>query len=157
MLTQIDMEDLLEQYQNGPVLLSNSLLGISEEDLERALAPGKWTIRQIVAHLADTEISYTFRLRKILAEKTGLLTVFEQDQWVSELSANQIPVAVSVKLIQALRDFNFIALQQLPPERFLETGIHETDGTVSAYQLLQKVTDHLVHHVDQIDALRNTN
>ena len=66
--------ELLERYRRGPELLAVVLTGVFGEEEDCALAPGKWTIRQIVAHVADSELVDAYRLRAVLAEDNPTLT-----------------------------------------------------------------------------------
>jgi uncharacterized damage-inducible protein DinB len=150
----VDVSALIERYQEGISALSDAVEGLSAEDLNLRLAPGKWSIRQIVAHLLDAELVYLHRIRKVIAEHGGLLTSFSQDAWVEAFSTDTVPLEVSVNLFTALRTYHTALFQSLSPDVFLRTGTHEEAGSMTAFALLEKVTDHLYHHVSQIETIR---
>ena len=73
--------DLLERFRRGPELLAVVLTGVGVEEIDYAPASGSWTIRQVVAHVADSELVGAHRLRLVLAEDNPTLTAFDQDAW----------------------------------------------------------------------------
>lgn len=154
MLSQESIMKTIQAYEEGVDRLVEAVQGLTKEQMDIPRAPGKWTIRQIVAHLADTEMVYTHRMRKVIAEGGGALTGFDQDQWVAELFAAEMPVSAAIGLIQSLRAYHVLVLRRLPLEAYERQGQHETDGSVTAFALLEKITNHLVHHVSQIDEIR---
>ena len=74
-----DIPALLERYRRGPELLAVVLTGVFGEEEDFAHAPGKWSIRQIVAHLADTELVGAHRFRQVIAEDNPTLVAFDQE------------------------------------------------------------------------------
>lgn len=147
--------ELLSAYASGAEQFRQSVAGVPHAQLIRKPRPDKWSIQEIASHLADAELVYTHRIRKVAAERDGLLTRFDQDLWVAGLAGQDVPVDQSVQLVAAMRAWNLGTLQALPEDAFARTGQHETDGAFSVEQLLRKVTDHLLHHVRQIEALRS--
>ncbi|MCL6516277.1 DinB family protein [Alicyclobacillus sp.] len=146
--------EVLRRYEQGPVALAKAVEGLGDEALDWRPRPGKWSIRQIVVHLADTEMVYTHRMRRAVAEPGSLLTVFDQDRWVDHLFASKVPVRDAIAVISAIRAFHIHTLRRLSPAALTQTGTHETDGPVTAAELCQKVTDHLYHHLAQIEERR---
>src|ERR1035441_3402148 len=80
-----DIPALLERFRRGPELLATALAGLSGEEEDFVSAPGKWTIRQILAHVADAELVGAHRLRQVIAEDSPLLIAFDQDAWTRNL------------------------------------------------------------------------
>ena len=80
-----EISDLLERFRRGPELLAMALTGVFGEEEDFVTAPGKWSIRQIVAHLADTELVYAHRMRQMVAEENPTLIAFDQDAWTKNL------------------------------------------------------------------------
>ena len=148
----------IEQYEVGADVVMEAVMGLSEEQLTKRPNPEKWSIREIVAHLTDTEIVMVHRMRTVMAEGKGILTVFSQDEWIDELAAAKMPVSVAIDTLRALRAYHAATLRQLPEKDLVtlmeRTGTHEADGDLSAFHLLQKAVTHLHHHTRQIAALR---
>lgn len=153
MLTADDLQVLLSEYSRGGLELERILQDISTSKLQSSLAPGKWTIAQIVTHLVDTEIVFTYRMRMVIAENQPFLPGMDQDQFVTALAHETTNMDLQIQLIKYLRHFHGETLYKAPLQSFQRTGRHESDGEVSLYQLLNKVTSHLYHHVQQIEKI----
>ncbi len=152
-LEQRDLEQLLLRYEAGVNLLRETLAGVSRDLLDFKPAPGKWTIRELTAHITDTEIVAVHRMRTVAAEREGLLTVFDQDAWINELFGAQMPVELALSCLAALRSYHAFALRRLDASAFSFTGSHEVSGSVSLQKMIQGFTDHLEHHAAQIAAI----
>ncbi|SFU86867.1 DinB family protein [Alicyclobacillus macrosporangiidus] len=146
--------EVLQRYEEGPAALAAAVEGLDDAQLDWRPRPGKWSIREIVAHLADAELVYTHRMRKVVAEPGGLLTMFDQDRWVDGLFASEMPVQDTIAVVAAIRRFHIHTLRRLSPDALERAGTHEEDGPVTVAALCQKVTDHLYHHLAQIQERR---
>lgn len=155
MISKNEIYDVLRGYLDGVEALVDATKDVTQEQLDWKPSPEKWSIRQIVAHLADVELVYVHRIRKTIAEASPLLTAFDQDAWVNTLFANEVSVNVAIDVIRSLRRFNEAALRNVSEEAFTRTGQHETDGPFTAFDMLAKLNQHLYHHIDQITHLRN--
>ena len=80
-----DVETLLERFRRGAELIAATVSGMSGGETDFSPAPGKWTARQIVAHLADTELVAGDRFRRTIAEDNPALVAFDQDRWAEAL------------------------------------------------------------------------
>src|ERR1035437_2507149 len=80
-----DMPALLERFRHGPEALATVLAGVSGVEEDFVTAPGKWSIRQIAAHLADAELVGAHRLRQVIAEDNPTLIAYDQDAWTKNL------------------------------------------------------------------------
>src|ERR1039458_4940011 len=89
--TMSDIPALLERFRRGPELLAVVLTGVFGEEEDFLPAPGKWSIRQIVAHLADAEMVGAHRFRQVIAEDNPTLMAFDQDAWARWARLRLIP------------------------------------------------------------------
>src|SRR5579863_6021066 len=80
-----EIAGLLEKFRRGPEVLAMVLTGVFGEEEDFAPAPGKWSVRQIIAHLADAELVGAHRFRQVIAEENPTLVAFDQDAWTSRL------------------------------------------------------------------------
>src|ERR1035441_641961 len=80
-----DLPALLERYRRGAELLAMVLTGVFGEEEDFAIAPGKWSVRQIVAHLADAELVGAHRFRQVIAEDNPTIIAYDQDAWTRNL------------------------------------------------------------------------
>src|ERR1700742_497774 len=112
------MTEALHKFRSGPVVLAEALHGVTEEESARIPAPGKWSINQIVRHVADTEIVVGMRLRLIVAEDGPTLTPFDQDKWAAAFDYEKANPFSSLAFFETLRNDNTLMLERLPESAF---------------------------------------
>ena len=145
----------LERYRRGPELLATLLTGVAGEEADFVRAPGKWSIRQIVAHVADTELVLATRMRFIIAEDSPALGGFDQDAWAANLDYARRKPGQSLETFRRLRAENFELLKELPESGFDRVGIHSVRGPESLRKILQTYTDHAEKHARQLQEIRD--
>ncbi len=109
-----DQAALLERYRRAPELLAALLTGVYGEEEDYLTAPGKWSIRQIVAHLADTELVAAHRFRQVIAEDNPTLIAFNQEAWAARLDYARRKPKQSLETFRRLRAENHDLLKELP-------------------------------------------
>src|SRR5260370_32538758 len=144
----------LERFRRGAELLATVLTGAAGEEVDFAPAPGKWTIRQIMAHLADSELVGAHRLRLVIAEDNPTLTAFDQDAWTRNLDYARRKPTQSLDTFRRLRAENYELLKDLPEIAFDRVGSHTENGPMSLRSLLQGYSDHAESHARQLQAIR---
>lgn len=145
-----DVKSLIDRYEDAADLLKDTLRDVPEDALDLHPAPGKWSIRQLAYHLADTEIVASVRLRTIAAEPGGTLKPFNQDLWAERLHYELLPVQAAAALFAELRRYNATMFRALPPPAWQQTAIHEEAGTVQLFSYTEKFCNHAAHHIQQI-------
>ena len=150
-----DIPALLERYRRGPEVLAVALTGVFGEEEDFTTAPGKWSIRQLVAHLADTELVFATRFRQIVAEDAPPLMPFDQDKWAVNLDYARRKPKQSLETLRRLRAENHEFLKELPAATFDRVGNHAKDGPLTVYQLLERLTNHAEKHAQQMQAIRD--
>jgi hypothetical protein len=149
-----EIPDLLERLRRGAELVAVSITGAAGSEVDYAPEPGKWSIRQIVAHLADAEIVATMRLRQILAEENPKLQAWDQDAWVKNLDYARRKPSQSLETFRRIRGENYDLLKDLPESAFERAGVHSERGPVTLLQLLQLTAEHAESHATQLRARR---
>jgi hypothetical protein len=149
-----DLPALLERFRRGPELLAVVLTGVFGDEEDFITAPGKWSIRQIVAHLADAELVFAHRFRQVIAEENPTLIAFDQNAWASNLDYARRKPKTSLDTLRRLRAENHELLKDLPEAAFARTGTHTERGTVSLLQMVEGGADHLESHARQAQAIR---
>ena len=144
----------LERYRRGAEVLATVLTGAAGDEVDYAPAPGKWTIRQIMAHLADAELVGAHRFRLVIAEENPTLTWFDQDAWTKNLDYARRKPTQSLDTFRRLRAENYELLKGLPESAFGRVGSHTQNGPMSLRQLLQGYSDHAESHARQLQAIR---
>ena len=149
-----DLSSLLERFRRGPELLAVVLTGVFGEEEDFATAPGKWSIRQIVAHLADCELVGAHRMRQVLAEDNPTLIAFNQDAWTNNLDYARRKPKQSLDTFRRLRAENCELLKGLPEATFERAGNHSERGKVTLRELLQGYAEHVESHAEQLQRIR---
>ena len=123
---------------------------LSDSDLERSYAPGKWTVRFLLHHLADAETVMFDRLRRVLSEKRGVLWAFDQDAWAAGLDYAERPLELSRKLYESTREgVIYYARIHYSKNGHLE-WVHSETGVRTLKDEIDKVAAHNAHHLAQI-------
>ncbi|HXJ39535.1 MAG TPA: DinB family protein, partial [Bryobacteraceae bacterium] len=122
------VQEALTQFRAGPGALDAAVAGATPDELSFSPAAGKWNIRQIVRHVADTEIVAGMRLRHIAAEDRPTLIPFDQDAWATNLDYAAASPADSLVTFRTLRNDTARLLESLPVAAFDRTGIHPERG-----------------------------
>jgi hypothetical protein len=149
-----DIPTTLERFQIAPEALAAVLTGVSGVEEDFVTAPGKWSIRQIVAHLADAELVGAHRLRQVIAEDNPTLIAFDQDAWTKNLDYARRTTVQSLESFRRIRGENFELLKDMPPAGWERTGNHTENGPMTLRRLLEGYTGHAESHARQLQEIR---
>jgi uncharacterized damage-inducible protein DinB len=144
--------DPIEVIRATPAQLENLVQTIDAEALNRAPAPGKWSIREVLCHLADVEVSFAFRLRQALAEDRHVIQPFDQDKWAAFY--RHCDAAAAVAVFSALRRWDLALIEALEPEAFAKTLNHPERGDMTIQVMIETRAGHDLNHLRQIEAIR---
>jgi DinB superfamily len=150
-----EISDLLERFRRGPELLAMALTGVFGEEEDFVTAPGKWSIRQIVAHLADTELVYAHRMRQMVAEENPTLIAFDQDAWTKNLDYARRKPKQSLESFRRMRAENYELLKDLPEGAYARSGNHSERGPVTLGSQVEVLAEHAESHVRQMQGIRD--
>jgi len=149
-----DIPELLERFRRGPELLAMVLTGVFGEEEDFAAALGNWSIRQIVAHVADAELVMAHRFRQVIAEDSPTLIWFDQDAWAGKLDYARRKPKQSLETLRRTRAENYDLLKPLAESVYERAGNHTRNGRMTLSQLLEHGAAHVESHARQIDAVR---
>jgi hypothetical protein len=124
---------------------------LGPKGIERSLAPGKWSARKIICHLADTEVAFAFRLRQAAAEPDHVIQPFDQDKWAAAYDAFDARAALDVFL--PLRQWNLKLIRSLPPDTFSKPLTHPERGTMTFQTMVETMAGHDLNHLRQIETI----
>jgi hypothetical protein len=128
---------------------------LSDEELARKHAPGRWSVRFILHHLADAETVLSDRIRRTISEPRSVLWAFDQDAWASGLDYAQMPLDLSRQIYEATR----AGIIHLASEHYEKSGhleyIHSETGLRTLKDEFDKVAAHNAHHLNQIEQALN--
>ena len=122
--------------------------------LRRPERPGKWSIAQVIAHLADSDLVSGYRLRLIIAQPGAAIQGYDQDRWAAELRYAEAPLRETLDQLGALRRANLRLLRSLDPQQLDRAGLHSERGRESVRQLTRLLAGHDLVHRRQIDRIR---
>ena len=117
----------------------------------RSLAPGKWTVAEILCHLADTEIAFSFRWRQALAEENHVVQPFDQDHWARHYAT--MPGEQALQAFVALRRWNSILLDRLSPGDWERRVTHPERGELTFRTLVETMAGHDLNHLKQLEKI----
>jgi hypothetical protein len=145
---------LLERFRRGPEVLAVVMTGVFGEEEDFVPAPGKWSARQIIAHVADAELVAAHRFRQMLAEDNPAIIAFDQDKWTQNLDYSRRKPKQSLETFRRLRAENHELLKDLPPAAFDRTGTHSERGSITVRSLVEGMAAHAESHARQLQELR---
>ena len=120
---------------------------------ERSPAPGKWSARQILCHLADCEVAFAFRLRQAYAEPHHVIQPFDQDAWAGVYESGALDVAAALETYSALRKWNIRFLESVPPDTMSKVLTHPERGGMMFRVVVETMAGHDINHLRQIELI----
>lgn len=153
MLGHLDRQNPLKLQSATPKKLERLLRRASAEKLRKRPAPAQWSIAEIVAHLADTELVAGFRIRMILGAPGTPIQAFDQDAWVVALHYDKRDVRKSLVQFRSLREGNLALLKTLTREQWKHFGLHAERGEESIEAISRLSAGHDLNHIGQIERI----
>jgi hypothetical protein len=155
LLDLVGDDDPVSILAEGPKKLAEGTAGLSEERLRQPEREGKWSILDVVNHLADTELVFSFRIRITLAQDEPPITGFDQDAWVSKLGNRSGDLAEMLDRFRSVRHANVKLLRSCTKEELARLGMHAERGPESVELMMKLAAGHDMVHVRQIGRIRN--
>jgi hypothetical protein len=150
-----ERERLIGQYEDGYRAVMDALEGISEAELDAREAPGEWNPREIVHHLADSEMTSAIRLRLLVAQDAPTIIGYDQEAFVANLFSDR-PIEPSLAAFAAARASTAPILRRLSDEQWQRSGTHSESGPYAVVDWLRIYAAHGHDHADQIRRARAT-
>lgn len=144
---------LIERYHAGIRLFNDAVGTVPKEQMDTSPAPGKWTARQIICHVADSEGVAIVRYRMIAAQPGSTLTAFDQEKWANETLYSAQPWEDALSAYAAMRQHNVNMLRGLPLDRWSRSAIHVERGENSLFKLVEHNAVHVENHAGQVLAI----
>ena len=148
-MTTVQRSELVKKYKEGYAQVAAALEGARDAELDRRPAPGKWTSREIVHHLADSEMTSAIRLRRLLAEDRPVIVGYDQEEFARKLHYDR-PIAASLAAFKASRDTSGEILDRMSEAEWAREGTHSESGHYSVLRWLEIYAAHAHGHADQI-------
>ena len=145
---------LMAQYRDGYRAVAEVLDGISDEELDARAGPGRWSSREIVHHLADSEMTAAVRLRLLLAEDRPTIQGYDQDEFARRLHYDR-PYQTSLEAFRWARQSTAELLERLGADEWIREGTHSEAGQYGVEKWLQIYAGHAHKHARQIREARD--
>jgi hypothetical protein len=150
-----ELAELLERFRRGPEMVASSVTGAAGAELDYVPAPGQWSVRQILCHVADSEIVGADRFRRILAEENPTIVGYDQNAWAQNLDYGRRRTAQALETFRHIRNENYELLNQAPEAAFERQATHSERGVISLLDLLRIYAGHAEKHSQQIRKVRS--
>ena len=150
----LEGRDPFAVLRSTPSALAQALQGLSDADLSRPEAEGQWSTRQVVQHLADSELVWGYRLRMVLAHDRPSITGYDQDLWARRLNYAEADVAEAVKTFETLRGANLQLLSRASAADLKRVGAHAERGEESIEHMIRLYAGHDLLHLNQLARIR---
>ena len=149
----VEGQNPLKLQAAAPAKLAKLLKGVSPAKARKRPAPDKWSIAEIVAHIADAEMVGGYRMRAILGHPGTQIIGFDQDAWVTALHYDKRDLKKSLAQYCALREANLALLKTLTPEQWKHSGMHNERGEESVETIARMFAGHDLNHFGQIERI----
>lgn len=136
-----------------PKKLEHLIKGVPTSKLRKRPAPDKWSVSEVLAHLADAEIVGGFRMRLILGAPGTPIVAFDQDSWVTSGHYDKRDPRKSLEQFRAVREANLALLKSLTPEQWKHHGMHSERGQETIEHIVRMFAGHDINHLQQIESI----
>ena len=153
-MTPLERTRLIVKYKEGYDELSKSLEGFPEQELTARPIPNKWSAREIIHHLADSETVSGIRLKRLLVEDHPLIQGYDQDAFAERLNYNDRDIGPALDAFRSARANTAQLLDAMTEEDWKREGTHSESGSYTAEDWLTIYAEHAHNHAAQILRLR---
>ena len=148
-------EQLVERYKDGYRAVADALAGATDAELDAHPAPGKWSAREIVHHLADSEMTSAIRLRLLIATDNPTIAGYDEAEFARRLYYDR-PLDASLAAFKAARLTSAEILDRLSEDQWARQGTHTESGAYGVERWLEIYAKHAHNHADQIRIARRS-
>jgi uncharacterized damage-inducible protein DinB len=146
----------LDVLRETPGLAGRAMAGLTMAQLRTPEKPGKWSIAQVLRHLADSDVVWGWRMRLILAQDRPPITGYDQDLWAERLDYANTDAAESLEAFSVLRRDNLRLIERATPADLQRVGVHSERGEESVGYMMRLYAGHDLLHLAQIDRIKKT-
>jgi DinB superfamily len=143
---------LVAQYEAGSSVLRQAVSGLTDAELDHRPSDGGWTPREVVHHVADSEMTSAIRLRRLIAEDDPLIVGYDGDEFARRLHYADRPIEPALAAVEAARATTSQILRGLTDDEWARSGTHSESGPYGVEPWLEVYAVHCDDHADQIRA-----
>jgi hypothetical protein len=155
-MTTEERNKLIAKIAALPGEIEAAVKGLNDSQLDTPYGPGKWTLRQVVHHLADAHITAFYRCKLVLTEDHPTIKPYNQDLWATLPDTIAAPIEPSLLIVRGVHDRWSRLLRSVPETAWSRLGHHIVRGDVTLESLLGIYAEHGEKHVGTITSLRRT-
>jgi hypothetical protein len=152
-LSHIDGKDPLKVQKSTAKKLDKLTKRLSKKAIRRRPAPGKWSVAEILAHLADAEVVGSWRIRHILGADGTPIQAYDQNVWAKTFRYEDRDPRESLKVFRVLRENNLLLLKSVPRKLWENHGMHAERGKETIAQIVRMFAGHDLNHLQQIEKI----
>jgi uncharacterized damage-inducible protein DinB len=143
----------LEVQQETVKKLAKLIKPLSKKQLSTRPEPGKWSITEILAHLADAETVGSWRMRLVIGQDGVPIQAFDQDVWASTFDYTKRDPKLSLETFRVLRENNLRMLKALPKNLWENHGMHSERGKETIAHIVRMFAGHDLNHLAQVERI----
>jgi hypothetical protein len=147
------LADPIQLQREAPAAIDELVAGHSDEQLRRRPKPDKWSVVEILAHMAEDELVSTWRYRQMVENSGCELSAFDQDQWAHLGSYHSWTLEDAFALFRLLREGNLRMFSRLTGDQWQSWGVHKERGRTTVRDLARHMAGHDRNHIDQINEI----
>jgi hypothetical protein len=152
-LGYVEGQDAIKVQRSTAAKLKKVIHRLTPKQLKWKPEPGKWSIAEILAHLADAEIVASWRMRSVIGASGATIQPFDQDVWASVFQYAKRDAKQSLEVFRVLRENNLAMLKSIPRESWDNYGMHLERGKESISHLARMFAGHDTNHVLQVEGI----
>ena len=147
-------KDPFSVLRETPTALTHTLQELSAEQMRQPEAEGKWSVRDVLQHLSDSELVWSYRLRRVLAEDRPALDGYDQDLWVWRLHYERADPERALEQFRVLRQSNLALVEGASEADLQRTGVHAERGDQTLQAMIRLSAGHDLVHLRQVERIR---
>jgi uncharacterized damage-inducible protein DinB len=144
----------IASYESGADKMRVACSELSEAQLNTRIAPGTWSVLEVMTHLLDSDLASTHRMRRMVAEQNPLLVAYDEDAFIARLPSDRNDLREVLDLFEANRRFTARWLRTLAAADFARTGVHTQRGRITLLEVVEIYSHHVDHHLKFVDGKR---
>jgi hypothetical protein len=152
-LGYVEGQDAIKVQRTTAAKLKKTIQGLTPKQLKWRPEPAKWSIAEILAHLADAEVVASWRMRSVIGENGITIQPFDQDAWASAFEYRERDAKRSLEVFRVLRENNLTMLKEISRETWDNYGMHLERGKETVAHLARMFAGHDTNHVLQVEGI----
>lgn len=148
-VTLHSVQKWLKEIETYAIRLRETVESINKEDLSRTYREGSWTVRQLVHHIADSQLNMYQRLKLALTDENPTIPAFDEEKW-AVLPDTELPIEPSIKMLEGINERVVSLGNSLTEDQLNRVFTHETNGKITVASKMAKLAWHEEHHLAHI-------